>query len=259
MVSLMGESRYDSWNPSTLSGQGSLLERWYATRAGIEMAIDHPLLGIGLDQFQTQYVAGRYKPPQAQLNLDWAHSMYPEAAAELGLPALAAELIVYAAALLALWRVYRAPPDPLTRLLAGALLAAMVSWQIVGTAFAGDMYRPWRNMASDYVMMAVLVASAFALYRLTRREPVGGAAALEAQVGQDRVHPSSGLAAMRDAVLGLGRPLAESAAAGRLQGRLEDRVVAETAGTAGSGRDAPFQRSVGEPDGDAAARPPSFG
>jgi len=92
MVSLMGESRYDSWNPSTLSGQGSLLERWYATRAGIEMAIDHPLLGIGLDQFQTQYVAGRYKPPQAQLNLDWAHSMYPEAAAELGLPALAAEL-----------------------------------------------------------------------------------------------------------------------------------------------------------------------
>lgn len=177
MVSLMGESRYDSWNPSTLSGQGSLLERWYATRAGIEMAVDHPLLGIGLDQFKTQYVPGRYKPPEAKDDLDWAHSMYPEAAAELGLPALAAELILYAAAFLALWRVYRAPPDPLARLMAGALLAAMVSWQIVGFAFAGDMYRPWRNMASDYVMMAVLVGSAFALYRMTRRGTVEGAAA----------------------------------------------------------------------------------
>ena len=40
----------------------------------------------------------------------------------------------------------------------------------VATAFAGDMYRPWRNMASDYVMMMVLVASAFALYRLARRD-----------------------------------------------------------------------------------------
>ncbi|MGA3030917.1 MAG: O-antigen ligase family protein [Candidatus Limnocylindrales bacterium] len=169
MVSLMGESRYDSWNPSTISGTGSLLERWYATRAALEMAVDHPILGIGLDQFKTQYVPGRYKPPEARLNLDWAHSMLPEVAAELGLPALVLEVLVYAAAFLALWRVYRAPPDGQTRLMACVLLAALVSWQLVGTAFAGDMYRPWRNMSSDYVMMAVLMASAFALYRQVRR------------------------------------------------------------------------------------------
>jgi hypothetical protein len=53
--------------------------------------------------------------------------------------------------------------------MACVLLAALVSWQLVGTAFAGDMYRPWRNMSSDYVMMAVLMASAFALYRQVRR------------------------------------------------------------------------------------------
>jgi len=168
MVRLMGESRYDSWNPSTLAGQGSLLERWYATRAGIEMAIDHPLLGIGLDQFKGLYLS-RYRPPQAQDALDWAHSMYPEAAAELGIPAFLLEVILYLAAFWALWRVYRAPPDELARLLAAGLLAAMVSWQVVGLAFAGDMYRPWRNMASDYVMMMVLVAASFALYRMTRR------------------------------------------------------------------------------------------
>jgi O-antigen ligase len=92
--------------------------------------------------------------------------MYPEAAAELGFPALFLELILYGAAFLALWRVYRSPPDPLARLLAAGLLAALVSWQVVGLAFAGDMYRPWRNMASDYVM--VLVAASFALYRITR-------------------------------------------------------------------------------------------
>ncbi len=168
MVSLMGESRYDSWDPATISGQGSLVERWYATRAGIEMAIDHPLLGVGLDEFGPLYLS-HYRPPQAKDDLDWAHSMLPEIAAELGFPALLLALLIYAAAFLALWRVYRAPPDPLARLLASALLAALVSWQVVGLAFAGDMYRWWRNMSSDYVMMTVLMASAFALYRLTRR------------------------------------------------------------------------------------------
>jgi len=168
MVSLMGESRYDSWDPATISGQGSLVERWDATRAGIEMAIDHPLLGVGLDQFGPLYLS-HYRPPQAKDDLDWAHSMLPEIAAELGFPALLLALLIYAAAFLALWRVYRAPPDPLARLLASALLAALVSWQVVGLAFAGDMYRWWRNMSSDYVMMMVLMASAFALYRLTRR------------------------------------------------------------------------------------------
>jgi hypothetical protein len=75
-----------------------------------------------------------------------------------------------------MWRVYRAPPDQLARLLAAGLLAAMVSWQIVGLAFAGDMYRPWRNMASDYVMMMVLVAASFALYRMTLRGAADAAA-----------------------------------------------------------------------------------
>ncbi|HEX7497662.1 MAG TPA: O-antigen ligase family protein [Candidatus Limnocylindrales bacterium] len=169
MITLIGESRYNSWDPSTLQGEGSLLERWYATRAAMEMAVDHPLLGIGLDQFKGQYL-GHYRPPEAHLDLDWAHSMFPEVAAELGLPALILALTFYAAAMLALWRMVRAPPDPLTRLLACALLAVVVSWLLVGTAFAGDMYRPWRNMSSDYVMMAVLVAGAFALYRMTRRQ-----------------------------------------------------------------------------------------
>jgi ABC-type thiamin/hydroxymethylpyrimidine transport system permease subunit len=167
MVTVMGESRFDSWNPATAAGQGSLMERWYATEAGIQMALDHPLLGISLDQFGPQYIS-QYKPAQATSNLDWAHSMLTEVAAELGFPALMLDLVIYAAAMLAALRIYRSPPDQLTRLIACALLATMVSWQVMGLAFAGDMYRPWRNMASDYVVMMVLVASTFALYRISR-------------------------------------------------------------------------------------------
>jgi O-antigen ligase len=170
MVRLIGESRFDSWNPSTLSGRGSLLERFYATRAAAEMAVDHPLLGIGLDQFKTQYVAGRYRPPEAHLALDSAHTFWPEIAAELGFPALAMVVLVFAAALLALWRVYRAPPDELTRILAATLLAALAAWLVVATTFDIDLYRDWRNMASDVIMAAVITAAAFALYRHVRAE-----------------------------------------------------------------------------------------
>ena len=174
VVSLVGQTRYDSWNPSTLAGKGSVVERFYATRAAVEMAVDHPLLGIGLDQFLTQYL-GHYKPPQATQDLDSAHTMWPEVAAELGFPALLLVLIVYGAALLATWRVYRAPPDEPMRLLAAALLAAQAAWIAVATAYAGDMYRSWRNMASDYVMMMVLVAAAFALYQVARNSTAGAA------------------------------------------------------------------------------------
>lgn len=173
---LVGQTRYDSWNPSTLSGEDSLIERWYATRAAVEMAVDHPLLGIGLDQFLTQYL-GHYKPPQAKEELDSAHTMWPEVAAELGFPALVLVLIIYAAALMAAWRVYRAPPDEFMRLLAAALLASLVAWLTLATAYAGDMYRYWRNMSSDFVMMMVLVAAAFALYQVARREAADGAIA----------------------------------------------------------------------------------
>lgn len=176
VVSIIGQSRYDSWDPSTLSGRGSLLERWYATRAAAEMAVDHPILGIGLNEFQNQYVPGRYRPPEAHLALDSAHSMWAELAAELGFPVLCLVLLVYGAALLALARVYRAPSDEATRLLAAALLAALIAWLMVGTAFAGDMYRDWRNMASDYVMAMVVVAAAFALYRLSRVRAAGATA-----------------------------------------------------------------------------------
>jgi len=166
MVGLVGDSRFDSWNPSTRSGRGSLLERLWATRAAAQMAVDHPWLGIGLDQFRTLYVPGRYQPPEATLDLISAHTFWPEIAAELGIPALVLVAFLLSAALRSLWRVYRAPPDRATRVLAAALLATMLAWLVVATTFDVDLYREWRKMASDIVMIAVLIAASFALHGL---------------------------------------------------------------------------------------------
>ena len=39
MVALVGESRFDSWNPATLAGHGSLAERFYAIDGAVRMAL----------------------------------------------------------------------------------------------------------------------------------------------------------------------------------------------------------------------------
>jgi O-antigen ligase len=131
------------------------------------MATDHPLIGVGLNQYHRYYMAG-YAIAPVDKSIDHAHSIWPELAAELGYPAMALVALIYAAALLALWRVYRNPPDRATRVLAAMFMAAVVSWIIVATAFGTDIYRPARNMSSEIVMMGVLVAAAFALSRHSR-------------------------------------------------------------------------------------------
>lgn len=167
MVRIVGASRFNSWNPATVAGQGSVMFRVRAIEAGVHMAVNHPLLGVGLDEFHYYYMHG-YAVPPIDTWIDHAHSIWPELAAELGFPGVALAVVIYAAALLALWRVYRNPPDGATRLLAATFMAAIISWIIVATAFGTDIYRSARNMSSEVVMMAVIVAAAFALARYSR-------------------------------------------------------------------------------------------
>ncbi len=175
MIQMVGASRYYSWDPAYLPGRGSLLERLYATEAAIQMGIDHPILGVGLDLFGREYVE-YYQTPQSHFAADSAHTFWPEIAAELGIPALIAVVLIYLSAFLLLFRLYRAPPDAHARLLAVTLLGSLVAWVMVASAFAGDMYRSWRHMSSDFVMMAILVAAAFVLYRIVRSEAQARAA-----------------------------------------------------------------------------------
>ncbi|MGD0861942.1 MAG: O-antigen ligase family protein [Candidatus Limnocylindrales bacterium] len=172
-VALVGESRFDSWNPDTLAGYGSLTERFYAVEGAVHMSMTHPLLGIGLDQFGRYYVLLGYRPAQAKDNFDHAHSLFPEIAAELGLGALVLVVVIFASCLWALWRVYRAPPDRGTRALAAALMASLVAWVVATTAYGADIYRPDRELSSDIVAIAVIVAASIALARVSsvRRQP----------------------------------------------------------------------------------------
>jgi O-antigen ligase len=170
MVALVGESRFDSWNPATIAGRGSLTERFYAADAAVLMALANPVLGVGLDQFGVNYLSPVYRPPQAHDFVDHAHSLFPEIGAELGLPAASLIFVVYSAALWAMWRVYRGARERLTRILAAGLFASMVSWLVVATAFGCDIYRPDRDLSSDVVVAAVVVAAALALARTVHSE-----------------------------------------------------------------------------------------
>jgi O-antigen ligase len=173
MVSLMGESRFDSWNPATLAGRGSLTERFYAADAAVMMALSNPVLGVGLDQFGVNYKDPAYRPAAAKDYVDHAHSFFPEIGAELGLAAATLVFILYAAALWAMWRVYRKSREALTRVLAAGLFASMISWLIVATAFGCDIYRPDRDLSSDVVVSVIVVAAALALARAVRAEQAG--------------------------------------------------------------------------------------
>jgi O-antigen ligase len=170
MVALVGESRFDSWNPATLAGRGSMSERFYAADAAVKMALANPLLGVGLDQFGVNYLDPTYRPPQALDTLDHAHSFFPEIGAELGLAAATLVFVIYAAALWAMWRVYRGATDQLTRVLAAGLMASIVSWLVVATAFGCDIYRPGRDLSSDVVVSAIVLGAAIALARTVHSE-----------------------------------------------------------------------------------------
>jgi O-antigen ligase len=170
MVSLVGEARFDSWNPETLAGRGSLTERFYAVDAGVRMALVNPIFGVGLDQFGPNYWNPAYRPAAAKDALDHAHSFFPEIAAELGLIAAVFAFVIYAAALWAMLRIYRRTNDQLTRILAAGLAAAIVAWLVVATAFGCFIYRPTLDLSSDVVASVVIVAAAIALARLVDAE-----------------------------------------------------------------------------------------
>ena len=170
MVTLIGESRFDSWNPATITGRGSLGERFYAADAGVRMALANPILGVGLDQFGPNYRKAAYRPPQATLWLDHAHSFFPEVGAELGIPAAALVFVIYAASMLAMWRVFRAARDRLTRMTAAGLFASLVAWLVVATAFGCYVYRPTSDSAPDVAVSAIVVGAAIALARTAHAE-----------------------------------------------------------------------------------------
>lgn len=109
-----------------LSGLGS--NRYDFYRVALDEFVAHPLLGIGVDNFQEQYlVHGRSEETPR-----YPHSVELRALAETGLVGALLALVGLGAALLAGWRAMRRS-DPLTRAVAAAALAGFAYWTVHGS------------------------------------------------------------------------------------------------------------------------------
>jgi O-Antigen ligase len=165
--------RLSSWNPDSSEGEVSISERVLATEAALRMAADHPLLGVGPGRFGVEYAAPPYHPAAATRNLGSAHDFFPNLAAEQGIPVALVVFLVFAAACVALARVYRSG-DRLSRFLAVGVGGSILGFLIVGATFGIDLYRPYRVMNADVLFAGLLVAAAFCVRARSGSDPGSG-------------------------------------------------------------------------------------
>ncbi len=108
------------------SGLGSSRYDFY--RVAIDQFLAHPVVGIGADNFEQQYLAhGR-----SQETPHYPHSVELRTLSQTGLVGALLALVGLGAALLAAARALRSP-DPLVRVLAGAALAGFAYWVVHGS------------------------------------------------------------------------------------------------------------------------------
>jgi hypothetical protein len=137
----------------------SLLFRWYYWSAAVPLVQQHPMLGVGLDNFGSYYT--QFKRPAAPEDVIDPHSFFVRLAAELGLPAT---LLI---ALLLVWTALSAvrpapelpapagaPPNSANTLIAGTAFA--LSWWLLQYAIAG----PYDVYFLSLAIINALIASA---------------------------------------------------------------------------------------------------
>jgi tetratricopeptide (TPR) repeat protein len=109
-----------------ISGLGS--ERYDFYRVALDEFTAHPIVGIGADNFQEQYLARGHSEETPH----YPHSVELRTLAETGLIGALLALVGLGAALLAGWRALRAS-DPLGRAVAAAALAGFAYWVVHGS------------------------------------------------------------------------------------------------------------------------------
>lgn len=163
------DTRASSIDPTSPTGEVSVTERILATKAGLRMAIDHPLLGVGPGGFAGAYAA-TYHNSSATRELDHAHDLLAYVAAEFGFPAALLVAAGLFGGLLAAWLAYRQADarDRWMRIVAAAVIASLGGFVVVASTFGMDLYRDYRTMNSDALYAALLVATAIMLPRIAR-------------------------------------------------------------------------------------------
>jgi O-antigen ligase len=162
VISNVQGARLSSWNPDTAQGEVSISERVLATEAGLRMAADHPILGVGPGRFGVEYQTPAYHSAAATRALGAAHDFLPEVAAEWGLPMLMLIVLALAAAGISAARV-ALRGAALERFVAIAFGASLLAFLIVGLTFGVDMYRVYRVMNADVLFAALIIAACVSL------------------------------------------------------------------------------------------------
>jgi O-antigen ligase len=160
LVTLQGEGRVESWDPDTYQGSGSIGIRLEALGAAAELTAGSPLFGVGPGGFQREFA--RIRPDASVPELQSAHNMLPNLAAEYGLPFALLVAIGLALTIIAALRMRR--ENVLDRRVVGSALAvALIGFLCMATLFGVDLYRTYRTMNTDVVTAALLAGVAWSV------------------------------------------------------------------------------------------------
>jgi O-antigen ligase len=160
LVNMQGEGRVESWDPDTYNGSGSVGIRLEAIGAAAEITASSPLLGVGPGGFQREFE--RIRPDASVPELQSAHNLLPNLAAEYGLPFA---LLVAVGLALVIWRavgMHRSPIE-LERVTGIAVGLSLIGFVAMATLFGNDLYRAYRTMNADTIAVALLASLAWAL------------------------------------------------------------------------------------------------
>ncbi|HEY7525731.1 MAG TPA: O-antigen ligase family protein [Candidatus Limnocylindria bacterium] len=160
LVGMQGEGRVESWDPDTYNGSGSIGIRLEAVGAAAEITAQSPLLGVGPGGFQAEFE--RIRPDASVPELQSAHNLLPNLAAEYGLPFALLAAIGLA---LVLWRALGTRRSTIApeRITGVAVALALIGFVAMATLFGNDLYRPYRTMNGDVLAVALLAGLAWSL------------------------------------------------------------------------------------------------
>ena len=177
-----------------ISGLGS--ERYDFYRVALDEFIAHPLVGIGADNFQQQYlVHGRSEETPR-----YPHSVELRTLVQTGLVGALLALVGLGAALLAAARALRSP-DPLVRSVTGAALAGFAYWAVHGSF---DWFWEFAGLgAPAFAMLGLACALAPARVPAAVRPPSGAGAVRRLHVPLRRLAIATGLLVALAAVVSL--------------------------------------------------------
>jgi tetratricopeptide (TPR) repeat protein len=134
------------------AGLGS--NRYDFYRVALDVFADHPLAGVGDDNFFQDYLAHGTSTETPR----YPHNLALRTLAETGVVGAVLLLVAFGGALVAAWTAMRAGPDPLAATVAGGAVLAFLYWVVHGMT---DWFWEWAGLgAPAFAMLGLACALA---------------------------------------------------------------------------------------------------